>query len=824
MRGHRDQPRDVAYSHDGRNLISVGDDATLRLWDVQSCKEIRRYKVNDSVRAVRPLPDNKTVALLFEQQRKTWIELWDVADGNYLRQLESSITMAVSPDGRRLAVRGSGCLELRDLASSKNLHQWHGGGLGFWTVTFAPDGKRVAAATPCRIYIWDTATGHEVAPRAAHDRDVTFVRFLPDGKTILTASRDGTVRLWEPATGKMLRHFTVETGLATCDLSPDGRLLAVPGDGSRILLWEVAKGQKVATWKIASDSGVSLVKFSPDGTRLAVSSLLLSRHWSESTSTLRLLDAATGKLLHNFGSPYHGYVRELFFSPDGKLLIAADASVTIWELASRKLLNTKPIAGRALFVLPGNSAIGVARGEFLGTGVVLCNMKTGLETTQVPEGPRTFFMGLTGDAKRVVLGPRWTGDAVLCLRQMETSKLLARLAGHRGSVEATAFSPDGQLLATGGSDCTVLLWHLPSLLKQQSERRAVLGAAELASLWTDLGATDPAMLLETIDRLVQDPDGTVALLQKKLSPVSAANLERWIADLDSPAFADRDQATRALSRMEFAAATALKRILAGQATLEVRRRAARLLDALQEPHVPAPTSVVARRDGAGANGHACRSPVAGEVSRGRGGGAADATGAGRPRPPGAGTQMSTHHGGMVVNRTHGRRWFAWGALAVAAVVLLAWWALRQMHPSAADRFPLPPIASSPFLNTRPDVRYVGSKACLSCHEQEHASFRHTGMGRSLAKADAASQPADGGFDHPLSKRRYRAVRKEGVLWHREWLLRDGAEVLLAEYPIKYVVGSGDHAHTYLIEDDGFLMESPMSWYAAQGLGPIAGLR
>jgi hypothetical protein len=90
------------------------------------------------------------------------------------------------------------------------------------------------------------------------------------------------------------------------------------------------------------------------------------------------------------------------------------------------------------------------------------------------------------------------------------------------------------------------------------------------------------------------------------------------------------------------------------------------------------------------------------------------------------------------------------------------------------------------------------------------------MGRSLLQADPATQPADGTFDHPRSKRRYEVTRKDGSLWHRELLLREGqAEVLLAEYPVKYVIGSGNHAYTYVVEDDGFLLESPISWYASR---------
>ncbi|MBC7852596.1 MAG: hypothetical protein IAF94_04085, partial [Pirellulaceae bacterium] len=121
------------------------------------------------------------------------------------------------------------------------------------------------------------------------------------------------------------------------------------------------------------------------------------------------------------------------------------------------------------------------------------------------------------------------------------------------------------------------------------------------------------------------------------------------------------------------------------------------------------------------------------------------------------------------------------------------------------------------------MQYVGSQACITCHEAQHASFRHTGMGRSMAEVDLSREPPDATFDHLPSRCRYEVRRKDGQIWHRELLLTgDSQEVLLQEYPVKYVTGSGKHSLTYLVEDDGFLVESPITWYASRqawGMSP-----
>ncbi|MBI1901640.1 MAG: hypothetical protein HYS13_11100 [Planctomycetia bacterium] len=132
-------------------------------------------------------------------------------------------------------------------------------------------------------------------------------------------------------------------------------------------------------------------------------------------------------------------------------------------------------------------------------------------------------------------------------------------------------------------------------------------------------------------------------------------------------------------------------------------------------------------------------------------------------------------------------------------------------------FPLLAVSSSPFLNTKPEVAYVGGQACISCHPDQEATFRRTGMGRSMALVDPDREPPDAVFNHPASKRRYQVQRRDGKLWHREMLLTgETEEVLLSEYPLQYVVGSGRHSLTYLVETDGFLVESPLTWYQSQG--------
>jgi predicted CXXCH cytochrome family protein len=177
----------------------------------------------------------------------------------------------------------------------------------------------------------------------------------------------------------------------------------------------------------------------------------------------------------------------------------------------------------------------------------------------------------------------------------------------------------------------------------------------------------------------------------------------------------------------------------------------------------------------------------------------------------------------------GRR-FGVAALALGFIAGAVWWYLHRAPAPSSDpsaggvsSFPLPEVSSSPFLNTAAHVAYVGSEACRACHLGHEASFHRTGMGRSMDLVDLEREPPDGAYDHPKSKRRYEVLRKGGAIWHRELLLSGSTEeIVLAEYPVKWVVGSGRHSLTYLVETDGFLVESPITWYTSKkawGMSP-----
>jgi hypothetical protein len=163
-------------------------------------------------------------------------------------------------------------------------------------------------------------------------------------------------------------------------------------------------------------------------------------------------------------------------------------------------------------------------------------------------------------------------------------------------------------------------------------------------------------------------------------------------------------------------------------------------------------------------------------------------------------------------------------LVAGFVAFLAWRILTTSdeEPSSEESSPAaavepPPLSETPFLNASKDTQFIGAAACASCHAAQEKSYRLTAHSRALSVVDPAKEPADGSFHHEPSGRDYRVRRENGRLHHEETLRNAAGQVIArTDLPMKYLVGSGHFCRTYLTEVDGFLHESPLTWYASTG--------
>jgi WD40 repeat protein len=270
FKGHTDWVYSVAFSPDGRYALSGSRDMTLRLWEVESGKEVWVFQGHtDPITSVAFSPNGRYA---LSGSRDMTLRLWEVESGKEVRVFQGHTglvtSVAFSPDGR-YALSGSYDTTLRfwEVASGKEVRVFQGHPQQVTSVAFSSDGRYVLSVSSNQILqLWEVASGKKERVFQGHTSWVRSIAFSPDGRYALSGSEDKTLRLWEVASGKEVRVFRGHTGLVTSvAFSPDGRYVLSSGSMDKTLrLWEVASGKEVQVfWGHTRD--VDSVAFSPDG-------------------------------------------------------------------------------------------------------------------------------------------------------------------------------------------------------------------------------------------------------------------------------------------------------------------------------------------------------------------------------------------------------------------------------------------------------------------------------------------------------------------------------------------------------------------------------
>ena len=312
---------------------------------------------------------------------------------------------------------------------------------------FSPDGQRiVTASNDGTAKVWDI-NGQLLQTLSWHQEEVDHAAFSPDGKRIVTASGDNTAKVWD-INGQLLQTLKGhQKQVFHAAFSPDGQRIVTASTDKTAKVWDI-NGQLLQTLK-GHQERLQYAAFSPDGQRIVTAS---------NDGTAKVWDI-NGQLLQTLKG-HQEWLQYAAFSPDGQRIVTAseDKTAKVWD-----------INGQLLQTLKGHQST-VRHAAFSPDGqrIVTASVDNTAKVWEINGQLLQTFSGHQEAVDHAAFSP--DGQRIVTASEDKTAKvwdingqLLQTLKGHQEAVFHAAFSPDGKRIVTASSDKTAKVWRMESL-------------------------------------------------------------------------------------------------------------------------------------------------------------------------------------------------------------------------------------------------------------------------------------------------------------------------------------------------------------------------
>jgi len=455
--------RAVALTPDGTQAISASDDNTLRLWDLGSGRELHTFSGHtgrlvpmgalgaayySGVSGIAVTPDSRWVV---SGGQDGTLRIWDINTAREVCSMErddySPIeSVVVSQDGLQ-AVSGSrdGTLTVWELSTGRELRTFDTG-YPAWDVALMPDGQSLVSTTEKTLKVWDLATGQELVTLSGHSERVNSVSLTSRGKVAFSASSDKTVKIWDLECSRQVWSPAAHANrVSDVAVGRDGRRAASASWDHTIRVWDVDSGRTLYVLR-GDSNGPSTVAMSGD-------SRVLISAWGK---RLRAWDLETGADLSSvevdFDSPSHPIGVNGF----GDRVLCAAPRPVIWNLRTGAVECTREshrsFPDDVALSWKGTRAISSAYDE-----IKVWDLNKGYELRTIQSGHWVYGLALSEDGKIAVSASR---DTTLKVWNVEQGRELRALVSHSGWVNAVALSADARIAVSASADHSVKLWSV----------------------------------------------------------------------------------------------------------------------------------------------------------------------------------------------------------------------------------------------------------------------------------------------------------------------------------------------------------------------------